>query len=97
MPKTKEPEMVKIAVSLNRDLLEGLAEQYRQGLLTLREVAEALGSATARPRPYWGAWVCSPLSGGGVQPDIWRPWRKSYRAISLVSPREPLEPGGDGD
>lgn len=74
MPRTKEPKMVKIAVSLNQELLERLdryaeehlegrstalrqlldfalkqkrleqlTEQYRQGLLTLREVAGALG------------------------------------------------------
>ncbi|MFQ6118115.1 MAG: hypothetical protein ACE5LQ_07590 [Candidatus Bipolaricaulia bacterium] len=35
--------MVEIAVSLNRELLEQLTEQYRRGLLTVREVAEALG------------------------------------------------------
>jgi len=74
MPRTKEPKMVKIAVSLNQELLERLGryaeehledrstalrqlldfalnqkrlaqlvEQYRRGLLTLREVAVALG------------------------------------------------------
>lgn len=100
MPKTKEPEMVKIAVSLNRDLLEALdryaeehledrstalrqlldfalkqkrlaqlAEQYRQGLLTVREVAEALGLSYQKAEALLGSLGVPVLGGGEVHPD----------------------------
>jgi len=117
MPKTKEPEMVKIAVSLNRDLLEALeryaqehledrstalrqlldfalkqkrlaklAEQYRQGLLTMREVAEALGLSYRKAEALLGSLGVPVLSVGEIHPDELETLAKE---LSLDRPREP--------
>lgn len=125
MPRTKEPGMVKIAVSLSRDLLEALdryaaehledrstalrqlldfalkqkrlarlAEQYRQGLLTLREVAEALGLSYRKTEALLGSLGVPVLSGVETYPEE---LEALARKLSLPGRKSPLDSGKSED
>lgn len=117
--------MVKIAVSLSRDLLEALdryaaehledrstalrqlldfalkqkrlarlAEQYRQGLLTLREVAEALGLSYRKTEALLGSLGVPVLSGVETYPEE---LEALARKLSLPGRKSPLDSGKSED